>query len=80
MPEGPLAVIERLIEHRVALRLKDARELEGKLLGTDEHLNLVLDDAKETAADVSRHLGRVIVRGSNVVTLYAPTGGRAKPH
>lgn len=78
MPEGPLTVIERLVDQRVTLRLKDARELEGKLLGTDEHLNLVLDDANETAAEVSRHLGRVIVRGSNVVTLYAPAGARSK--
>ncbi len=79
MAEGPLAVVDRLTEQRVTLRLKDARELEGRLLGADEHLNLVLDDAREIAPDASRRLGRVVVRGSNVVSLYAPEGLRAKP-
>ncbi len=78
MPEGPLTVVERLVDQRVGLRLKDAREIEGKLLGADEHLNLVLDDANETTAEASRHLGRVVVRGSNVVALYAPGGSRPK--
>jgi small nuclear ribonucleoprotein (snRNP)-like protein len=80
MSEGPLAVVERLVEQRVMLRLKDAREIEGKLLGLDDHMNVVLDDATETTAEVSRHLGRVVVRGSNVVALFAPAGSRPKAH
>ena len=80
MPEGPLAIAEKLVEQRVAVRLKDGREIEGRLLGSDDHLNLVLDDAREKAGDVSRHLGRLVVRGSNVVALYAPAAGRPKGH
>ncbi len=80
MVEGPLAFVERLVEQRVTLRLKDGREIEGRLLGLDEHLNLVLDDGNETTADVSRHLGRLVVRGSNVVSLHAPLGAPAKSH
>jgi len=80
MPEGPLALVERLVDQRVSLRLKDAREIEGKLLGVDDHMNVVLDDATETTAEVSRHLGRLVVRGSNVVALFAPTGARARAH
>jgi U6 snRNA-associated Sm-like protein LSm5 len=78
MPEGPLVVVERLVEQRVVLRLKDDREIEGKLLGADDHLNVVLDDATERSADVSRHLGRVVVRGSNIVALFAPAGARPR--
>jgi len=80
MPEGPLALVDRLVDQRVSLRLKDAREIEGKLLGVDEHMNIVLDDANETTAEVSRHLGRLIVRGSNVVALFAPAGARPRSH
>jgi small nuclear ribonucleoprotein len=80
MPEGPLAVVERLVGQRVSLRLKDGREVEGKLLGLDDHLNVVLEEATETASEASRHLGRVVVRGSNVVALFAPTGVRPRPH
>jgi small nuclear ribonucleoprotein (snRNP)-like protein len=80
MPEGPLAVVEKLVDQRVALRLRDASEIEGKLLGLDEHMNVVLDDANETAPAISRHLGRVVVRGSNIVALFAPTSPRPRGH
>jgi small nuclear ribonucleoprotein len=69
----PLAhVLERVLEQRVTLLLKDGRRLTGKLLALDEHMNLVLDDAEETTTEMTRHLGRVVLRGSNVVTLHAP--------
>lgn len=75
MPDGPTHLLERLVQHRVTLTLKDSRQLSGKLLGVDEHMNLVLDDADETTAELTRHLGRVVLRGSNVVSLNAPAGG-----
>jgi len=80
MPDGPLTVIDKLVEQRVSLRLKDGHEIEGRLLGLDEHLNVVLDNANETTAEVSRHLGRVVVRGSNIVALFAAAGARPKAH
>jgi small nuclear ribonucleoprotein (snRNP)-like protein len=72
-------LVDRLVAQRVTLILKDARQMTGKLLGADEHMNLVLDDADETNGEASRHLGRVVLRGSNVVTLHAPqaAAGRA---
>jgi small nuclear ribonucleoprotein (snRNP)-like protein len=78
MVEAPTHLLERVLQQRVTLVLKDSRQLTGKLLGLDEHMNLVLDDADETTADASRHLGRVVLRGSNVVTLHAPQGASAK--
>jgi len=79
MPDGPAALLERFLDQRVTLVLKDARELVGKLIGADEHMNLVLDDADETAADVRRHLGRVVLRGSNVVSVHGPAAPAARP-
>jgi small nuclear ribonucleoprotein len=79
MSEAPTHLLERVVQQRVTLVLKDSRRLAGKLLGVDEHMNLVLDEADETTAEVSRHLGRVVVRGSNVVTLNAPQVGGRKP-
>jgi small nuclear ribonucleoprotein (snRNP)-like protein len=77
--EAPTHLLERVLQQRVTLTLKDSRTLSGKLLGIDEHMNLVLDDADETTAEVSRHLGRVVLRGSNVVALHAPQGATGKP-
>ena len=79
MTEAPTHLLERVLQQRVTLLLKDSRQLTGKLLGLDEHMNLVLDEAEETTPEVTRHLGRVVLRGSNVVTLHAPQGGPAKP-
>jgi small nuclear ribonucleoprotein (snRNP)-like protein len=78
MVEAPTHLLERVLQQRVTLVLKDNRRLTGKLLGTDEHMNLVLDDADEETAEVTRHLGRVVLRGSNVVTLHAPQGAVTK--
>lgn len=71
MADGPVQLLERLVDTRVTLLLKDARQLSGRLAGIDEHMNVVLEEASETTADVSRRLGRVVLRGSNVVTLHA---------
>jgi small nuclear ribonucleoprotein len=79
MVDVPAHVVERLLQHRVTLELKDTRTLSGKLVGVDEHMNLVLEEAEERTSEVSRHLGRVVVRGSNVVTLNAPQGAAGKP-
>jgi small nuclear ribonucleoprotein (snRNP)-like protein len=78
MTEAPTHLLERVLQQRVTLTLKDSRQLSGKLLGVDEHMNLVLDDADETTAEMSRHLGRVVLRGSNVVSLNAPIGSAGK--
>jgi small nuclear ribonucleoprotein len=79
MAVNPTHLVERLVSQRVTLVLKDSRQLTGKLLGVDEHMNLVLDETDETTPEVSRHLGRVVLRGSNVVTLHAPQGAATKP-
>jgi small nuclear ribonucleoprotein len=79
MVDGPAHVVERLLQQRVSLELKDTRTLTGKLVGVDEHMNLVLEDAEEQTHEVTRHLGRVVLRGSNVVTLNAPQGAAGKP-
>jgi small nuclear ribonucleoprotein (snRNP)-like protein len=73
--DGPTHLLDRLLQQRVTLTLKDARRLTGKLVAADEHMNLVLDDADETTAELTRHLGKVVLRGSNVVSLNAPQGG-----
>jgi small nuclear ribonucleoprotein (snRNP)-like protein len=74
MVDAPPHLLDRLLQQRVTLVLKDTRELSGRLLAADEHMNLVLDDAEERTPEVTRHLGRVLLRGSNVVTLHAAQG------
>lgn len=77
MADAPTQLLERAVQQRVELRLKDGRSLSGRLLGCDEHMNIVLDEAEERSNEVARRLGRLVLRGSNVVSLNIPTGGRA---
>ena len=74
----PSQILERLHEQKVTLKLKDARVFTGRLVGCDEHMNLVLDEAEETTRDSSRRLGRVVLRGSNVIAVFAPEGPSAR--
>ncbi len=65
----PMKMLEENLNKHVALLLKDNRILEGVLSGYDEYMNMVLDDVQESDEDVTRKLGTVIIRGSNVVRI-----------
>ncbi len=81
MAETPAQLLERALPTRVSVRLKDARSLSGRLLGVDDHLNLLLDEVVETSGETTRKLGTVVLRGSSVVELDALgplAGGRSR--
>jgi small nuclear ribonucleoprotein len=65
----PLHVLEKSLNRRVSLLLKDSRILEGTLVGYDDYMNMVLEDTEETMGDQVRRIGTVILRGNNVVTI-----------
>ena len=65
----PINVLERNLNKRLSLLLKDGRILEGVLIGYDEYMNLVLDNTQETKDEVVKKMGKVILRGNNVVTI-----------
>lgn len=65
----PLNLLEKSINKRVSLLLKDNRILDGKLVGYDEYMNMVLEDTEETKDEQVRRIGTVVLRGNNVVTI-----------
>ena len=66
----PLNALDKSLNRKVHLLLKDRRVLEGTLQGYDEHMNLVLDKTEETDAEGNRRkIGTIVVRGSNVVSI-----------
>ena len=66
----PLAVSENPVDKSISLQLKDRKDLEGKLTGYDEYMNMVLDETVErTASADERRLGTVVLRGNNVVSI-----------
>ncbi len=65
----PINVLEKSMNQKISLLLKDNRILEGRLIGFDEYMNLVLDDTEERLDDNVRRLGKVVLRGNNVVSI-----------
>lgn len=68
----PVAVLQKALDTRINVLLKDGRILEGKLAGFDDHLNLVLEEAMENHEGEQRRLGTLILRGNNVITIAQP--------
>ncbi len=65
----PLDVLEKSMNQKLSLLLKDGRVIGGKLSGYDEYMNMVLTDVEESLEDTKRRLGTVILRGNNVVSI-----------
>lgn len=65
----PLDVLEKSLNSKMALTLKDGRVMEGKLVGFDQYMNIVLEDTEEKTADRQRRLGTVVLRGNNLVSM-----------
>ena len=65
----PLDVLEKSVNQKLTLLLKDGRRIDGKLIGYDEYMNLVMDEVEESKDENKRRLGKIILRGSNVVSI-----------
>ncbi len=65
----PMNVLSKALDGKICLLLKDGRTIEGKLIGYDDYMNMVLEDAEENYQDTARKLGTMILRGNNVVSI-----------
>ena len=65
----PLNFMEKSINKKILLVLKDGRLIEGKLTGFDSYMNMVLEDTEENYQENKRKLGMIILRGNNVVSI-----------
>ncbi|PIA45665.1 hypothetical protein AQUCO_01600114v1 [Aquilegia coerulea] len=75
----PINLIFRFLQSKARIQIwlfeqKDLR-IEGRIIGFDEYMNLVLDDAEEV--NIKKHtrktLGRILLKGDNI-TLMQNTG------
>jgi small nuclear ribonucleoprotein len=65
----PLSLLEKSMDRKVTLLLKDSRLLVGTLVGFDDYLNMVLENTEETMGENVKRIGTVILRGNNVVSI-----------
>jgi len=66
-------VLDESINKIVLIKLKGNKTIRGNLLGFDQHMNLLLDQAEEIPSEGdSNSLGSIVVRGDNVVMISPP--------
>lgn len=73
--QKPLELLSKSLDQRVLIKLKGNRELRGRLIGFDQHMNLILENAEEVIAsdeETVKSLGTIIVRGDNVIIISPP--------
>ena len=73
-----MELLKDSIGAQVLVEMKGRKKVKGKLLGYDQHLNLILENAEEITFDPETNaesivaIENVIVRGDNVV-IVSPT-------
>ena len=71
--DRPMDLLSMSLNAIVLVKLKGGRQLRGKLINYDAHLNLTLDDAEEIFDDGDNNsLGTIILRGDNVIIISPP--------
>ncbi len=66
-------VLDESLGRVVLIKLKGGKMIRGKLLGFDQHMNLLLEESQELLEeDKSNDLGTIVVRGDNVVIISPP--------
>ena len=56
----------------VLLRLRNTKTIQGKLKDFDIHMNLTLEDAEDVSEEKHEKLGKVLLRGDNILAVSLP--------
>jgi small nuclear ribonucleoprotein len=56
----------------VLLRLRNNKTIKGNLLDFDVHMNLTLDDAEDVTDEEPEKLGKILLRGDNILSVSLP--------
>jgi len=84
--EEPLDLIRLSLDERVYVKMRNERELRGRLHAYDQHLNIILGDVEETVTSVEideetyeeiykqtkRNIPMLFVRGDGVILVSPP--------
>jgi len=56
----------------VLLRLRNTKTIQGILKDFDIHMNLTLEDAEDVSEEKHEKLGKVLLRGDNILAVSLP--------
>lgn len=65
----PLSMLQRAINKKVRIRLKNSLEYRGTMVNIDAYMNVLLEDATEhnENGEIVKNYGQVVIRGNNVL-------------
>ncbi|KAL2917488.1 hypothetical protein HK105_202769 [Polyrhizophydium stewartii] len=76
----PINLIFRMLQQRSRVQIwlfeQTETRIEGQIIGFDEFMSLVLDDAEEVAVKTGarKKLGRILLKGDNITLLCNAPG------
>jgi small nuclear ribonucleoprotein len=56
----------------VLLRLRNSKTIQGILIDFDIHMNLTMDDAEDITNEKHASLGKILLRGDNILAISLP--------
>jgi len=66
----PLDALNSSRNKRVIVELKNGKQLVGKLIAFDIHINIVLEDTEEREnGEMKRKLGKTFLRGDTIILI-----------
>ena len=57
----------------VLLRLRNTKTIQGILIDFDIHMNLTMVDAEDISEEKHASLGKILLRGDNILAISLPT-------
>ena len=69
MPEKPFDLLNNNIDKEILVVLKENISYRGVLRGYDIHMNLVLDNTIEIKDSSESKIGKILIRGDNILYL-----------
>ena len=57
----------------VLLRLRNSKTIQGSLIDFDIHMNLTLNNAEDITDETHISLGKILLRGDNILAISLPT-------
>ncbi|EEC04512.1 U6 snRNA-associated Sm-like protein LSm3 [Ixodes scapularis] len=87
--EEPLDLVRLSLDEKIYVKMRNERELRGRLHAYDQHLNMILGDVEETVTSVEideetyeevykstkRSIPMLFVRGDGVILVSPPVRG-----
>ncbi len=56
----------------ISIKLRNTKTIQGVLKDFDIHMNLTLEDAEDVSAEKPEKLGKILLRGDNIIAISMP--------